>query len=259
MKKITHWIIAFVVSIFVSCGNEAPKEQAKTVEPPQIYGHWLLESVLNHVYKTKNIHGFDQFLCSEIIIDKNADSIILVNGDVEFWKSGFDSISLTEIAVEGLSHMPHSNLFVSKDDKLFYYDSAAKKTFTYVRAINNPIVKVNSDLPALKYAINKHLFEGEFTDLANNYGVKFTAMNEINGIDGYQSYQTFINNDKASMSENDLMEISNITTKESKLLIWEAKGDTIQLYEAMNTECKTCKPFYEKGKQWKTFLRKVES
>lgn len=259
MKKITHYIIAFVVTIFVSCGNEAPKEEVKTVEPPQIYGHWLLESVLNHVHKTKTIHGFDQFLCSEIIIDKNADSIILVNGDVEFWKSKFDSISLTEAAVLDLSHMPHSNLFVSKDDKLFYYDSAAKKTFTYIRAINNPIVKVNTDLPALKYAINKHVFEGEFTDLTNNYGVKFTAMNEVNGIDGYQSYQTFINNDKASMSENDLMEISNITTKESKLLIWEAKGDTLHLYEAMNTECKTCKPFYEKGKQWKTLLRKVES
>jgi hypothetical protein len=255
MKKSIVVIVGLFA--FMACTDNPKQEVVKEVVPPQIYGHWLLESILNHVSQTKTIVGFKQFMFTEIIIDKKADSLILVNGDMEFWKTSFDSISLTEASVKDLTHMPHSNLYVNQENKLFYYDSAAKKTFTYIQAENNPIVKANTDLPALKYAINKMLFEGEYADASNNYGVKFTALNEITGIDGYQNYQTFINNDMAAMSENDLMELNSIGKKQSKLLIWQMKSDTLLLFEANNTECKTCKPFYEKGSVWKKLIRKT--
>jgi hypothetical protein len=58
------------------------------------------------------------------------------------------------------------------------------------------------------------------------------------------------------MSEDNLMEWTNPKTKKTKLTIWEFKGDTLKIYSTINTECKDCKPFYERGVIWKLLLKK---
>lgn len=247
-------ILLTVTILFIAnCGeNKKVEEKVK----PEIYGHWLLESLLNYADSTKSILGHKQFFCSEIIITPKSDSVTIVNGDFEYWKTKCDSISEKEMALEHLSHMPHSNLFLTADNKLTYYDSAAGKPFYFIKVPNNPIVKVNIDLPAIKYQINKNLFEHQFTDLETNKTVSFTGFNEVKGFKEFTNYQTFINNDYSGMSEDNLMEFTHLKNKAKKLTIWKFSQDTLKLYTTINTECKECKPFYEKGVIWKTLLKK---
>ena len=51
------------------------------------------------------------------------------------------------------------------------------------------------------------------------------------------------------------MELSNPKTKKNKITIWEFKQDTLIIYTTINTECKECKPFYERGVIWKTLVK----
>jgi hypothetical protein len=252
--QVKNIVIALSALFIVSCSNNTPTQLQN--EKPTIYGNWLLASLLNYVDSTQSILGHKQFFCSEIIIDKNSDSVTIVNGDYEYWKTKYDSISETEISLQHLSHMPHSNLFLTDDNRLLYYDSAAQKTFYFIKAINNPIVKTNSDLPAMKYEINKRLFEHTFIDVETNKSISFTALNEVKNEKEFTHYQTFINNDKANMSEDNLMEWTNPKTKLTKLTIWKFYGDTLKIYSTINTECKDCKPFYERGVIWKSLLKK---
>lgn len=250
--------ILFVLIVFgllsIKCGNNnTPKLEAVKLE---IYGNWLLESLLIHADSTKSILGHKQFFCSEIIIAKNSDSVTIVNGDLEFWNTKCDSISQTEMAITHLSYMPHSNLYLTDNDKLFYYDSAAQKAFYFIRAVNNPIAKPNFNLTAMKYELNKHLFAHNFIDLETNKPLTFSPLNIIKGNKEFTNYQTFINNDMANMSEDNLMEWSNLKTKKTKLIIWKFSADTLKLFTTINTECKDCKPFYEQGVLWKTLVKK---
>ena len=131
-KNINIFAILLVL-IVQGCGNNnAPKTEAIK---PEIYGNWLLESLLKYTDSTKNIIGHKQFFCSEIIIKPHSDSVTIVNGDYEYWNTKCDSISATEISLHHLSHMPHSNLYLTPENKLMYYDSAAEKTF-YFMAVN---------------------------------------------------------------------------------------------------------------------------
>ena len=251
-KNINIFAVLFVI-IIQGCGNNnAPKTEGIK---PEIYGNWLLESLLNYTDSTKNIIGHKQFFCSEIIIKPHSDSVTIVNGDYEYWNTKCDSISETEISLQHLSHMPHSNLYLTPENKLMYYDSAAKKTFYFIKAINNPIVKANVHLPAMKYEINKRLFEHTFIDLETKKKISFSALNEVKGDKEYKTYQTFINDETADKSEENLMELSNPKTKKNKITIWEFKQDTLKIYTSINTECKECKPFYERGVIWKTLVK----
>ena len=54
----------------------------------------------------------------------------------------------------------------------------------------------------------------------------------------------------------DFPQTDNKEIKVKKLTIWEFSQDTLKLYTTINTECKECKPFYEKGVIWKTLLKK---
>jgi hypothetical protein len=251
-KNITIIAIFFVL-IFQSCGNNnAPNTE---IIKPDIYGNWLLESLLNYTDSTKSIIGHKQFFCSEIIIKKHSDSVTIVNGDYEYWNTKSDSISETEICLHHLSHMPHSNLYLTPENKLMYYDSAAKKTFYFIKAVNNPIVKANLQLPAMKYEINKRLFEHNFIDLETKKKISFSALNEVIGDKEYKTYQTFINDETADKSEGNIMEFSNPKTKKNKITLWLFKQDTLKIYTSINTECKECKPFYERGVIWKTLVK----
>jgi hypothetical protein len=253
--KLKKFIVLFTATALIinSCSEE---KKITEIIKPEIYGHWLLASLINYADSAKSILGHKQFFCTEIIISQNSDSVTIVNGDYEYWKTKCDSISETEMALEHLSHMPHSNLFLIAENKLTYYDSAAGKPFYFIKVPNNPIVKVNMDLPAIKYQINKNLFEHQFTDLETNKSVSFTGFNDAKGFKEFTNYQTFINNDRALMSDGNLMEFSHKKTKAFKLTIWEFKKDTLKIYTTFNTECKDCKPFYEKGVIWKTLLKK---
>lgn len=254
--KINQFVLLTLITILLIVGCSNNKAVNNHTENQTIYGTWLLESLLNYVDSTKKILGHKQFFCSEIIINKNTDSVTIVNGDYEYWRTKFDSISETEISLRHLSHMPHSNLFLTKENKLIYYDSAAKKTFYFIKAINNPVVKTNLDLPAMKYEINKKLFSHVFTDLETKKKISFNALNEVKGDKEYTNYQTYINNEISDMSEDNIMEWYNPKTKKHKLTIWEIKQDTLKIFTSFNTECDECKPFYEKGVIWKTLLRK---
>ena len=252
-RKILFMVVIVFVVIAQSCNNanEPKNEEIK----PEIYGNWLLESLLNYTDSAKSILGHKQFFCSEIIIKPHSDSVTIVNGDYEYWNTKCDSISETEISLHHLSHMPHSNLYLLPENKLMYYDSAAKKTFYYIKAVNNPIVKTNLHLPAMKYEINKRLFEKTFIDIETKKKISFSALNEVKGDKEYKTYQTFINNEIADKSEENLMEFGNPKTKKTKLTIWEFKHDTLKIYTTINTECKECKPFYERGVIWKTLVQ----
>lgn len=252
LKYLFLHLIAFYF-VIINCNNNNTKKV--NTEKQNIYGTWLLESLLNYVDSTKKILGHKQFFCSEITINKNSDSAIIVNGDFEFWKTKYDSISETEISLRHLSHMPHSNLYLTEENKLIYYDSAAKKTFYFIKAINNPIVKPNLDLPAMKYEINNNLFSHTFIDLETKKKISFSGLNEVKGDKEFSNYQTYINNEIADMSEDNIMNWYNLKTKKSKLTIWEIKADTLKIYTTFNTECDECKPFYERGVIWKTLLK----
>lgn len=253
MQKIIIVVLVIIsVVLFQSCTNNNLKTET---QKPEIYGNWLLESFLTHIDEAKSITGAKQFFCTEIIIKKNADSVTIVNGDYEYWNTKCDSISETEMALEHLSHMPHSNLYLTLENKLMYYDSAAKKTFYFIKAENNPIVKTNLHLPAMKFEVNKRLFEHTFVDLETNKKLSFNAFNEVKGEKEFSTYQTFLNNEMADKSEGNLMEFSNFKTKKTKLTIWEFKKDTLKIYTTINTECKECKPFYERGVIWKTLVQ----
>ncbi len=63
-KKISILQIITILILF-SCG-----QNKKEIEQPKanIYGHWLLESLLHYADSAKSILGHKQFFCSEIII-----------------------------------------------------------------------------------------------------------------------------------------------------------------------------------------------
>lgn len=253
-KKISILQTITILLLF-SCG-----QNKKEIEQPKanIYGHWLLESLLHYADSAKSILGHKQFFCSEIIITPNNDSVTIVNGDYEYWKTKSDSISETEISLEHLSHMPHSNLYLVENNKLMYYDSAAKKPFYYIKSnISSPSV-FNIDFPVMKSEIIKKLFVGEFVDIEANKSVKFLANNQIKGFSEYVDYQVFINNEIADKSESNLMLLESKKKNKVKknLFIWQFSADTLKLYTTINTECKECKPFYEKGVIWKTLIKK---
>jgi hypothetical protein len=151
--------------------------------------------------------------------------------------------------------MPHSNLYLTPENKLMYYDSAAKKTFYFIKTLNNPVVKANLHLPAMKYEINKRLFEHTFIDTETKKKISFSAFNEVKGDREFNAYQTFINDETADKSEGNIMEFSNPKTKKNKITIWLFKQDTLKIYTSINTECKECKPFYERGVIWKTLVK----
>ena len=84
IKNINIFAVLFVI-IIQGCGNNnAPKTEAVKTE---IYGNWLLESLLNYTDSTKSIIGHKQFFCSEIIIKPHSDSVTIVNGDYEYWNT----------------------------------------------------------------------------------------------------------------------------------------------------------------------------
>jgi hypothetical protein len=252
-RKYINIISILLVLTVQSCGNNnVPKTEAIK---PEIYGNWLLESLLNYTDSAKSIIGHKQFFCSEIIIKPHSDSVTIVNGDYEYWNTKSDSISETEISLHHLSHMPHSNLYLTPENKLMYYDSAAKKTFYFIKTLNNPVVKANLHLPAMKYEINKRLFEHTFIDIETNKKISFSAFNEVKGDREFKAYQTFINDETADRSEGNIMEFSNPKTKKNKITIWLFKQDTLKIYTSINTECKECKPFYERGVIWKTLVK----
>lgn len=253
-KKIGIFKIITIL-LLASCGNNKKvEEQTK----PDIYGHWLLESLLNHADSAKSILGHKQFFCSEIIISKNSDSVTIVNGDYEYWKTKSDSISPTEISLAHLSHMPHSNLYLIDNNKLMYYDSAARKPFYYIKSKTEVSDSVNIDFPMMKSEITQRLFTGNFVDLKLNKKVKFLPNYKTKGLLEYADYEIFINNETADQSESNLLLLKANKNKkvEKKFLIWQFQADTLKLFTTINTECKECKPFYEKGVIWKTLLKK---
>jgi len=248
VRSFFYFVFACIV---LACQNEDHNGNHKS----NIYGSWMLEDILLHVDSSKSILGHKQFFCSEIVISGNTDSAIIINGDKESWKIKVDSINENEISMKLLSAMPYSNLYLLANGKLFYYDSAAKKSFYFIKNKNNPVSSSSIRFSALKYEINKKLFEHNFTDVNTKTNIYFNAFNAVNGIEGFTNYETFINHPKTRLSDDNLMELSNPKTNKKELFIWKFEKDTLNLYFTQNFECKECKPFYERGAIWKSFIK----
>lgn len=257
MKKIRLIFTLLVFSfLWFGCGPSTNTTSSNSADSAEysLRGNWILKEILDSVQLGHTIYMPQNSLFTEVRIGDDRDSFHFDNGDLESWKSFAKKIGRNTYSVPDLCAFPHSAFYFTQTE-MHFYDSAAGKEHRYIRIDSSwsDSTHANFELFGL---INKVLFQGKYSILGSIQAndIEFTAKQDVSNHPEWASYEFFLNGDMASMSEEPLLSFERKKGK-SQLYIYQHHGDTLFLFAAKNTECKDCKPFYERGKELKRLLR----
>jgi hypothetical protein len=238
MKHVFFYSCGFLL-VLASC-----RVLKRTGGKPGFYGNWVLSSLIDSVERTHSLKRLPQFIFSEMLIPATGKTITFINGDMSVWTSPYTVSKAKTLDAPGMMKIPHSALFIDANNHLCYFDSALQQRVIYSRV--SPDVKRNPAGYAQFELINKMLFEGKYESLPAKNTVEFAEGQKVKGWNDFDRYEFYINSDMASTSEENLISMEG--NKKLALFIYRFRGDTLKLFEAKNTECAECKPFYVRGK-----------
>lgn len=237
--------------LVVACKQTPPTDNHKSAvdsssQDLSIRGNWIQLDILDSLGAGHKIYMPNNLTFSELRIAENPDSFYFDNGDLEEFSAKAIKQGANQYYVKDLCAFPHSAFYFS-EGMMEYYDSAANKLHRYIK-VDNTWSDSTHDMFELFGIINHTLFAGKYTiKEAKNSEVKFTQNQKIQGWNDFDSYEFGLNGDIASMSEEPLLIIHD-TKGKNHVFCYTLEAEVLKLYQAINTECKDCKPFYERGK-----------